>query len=86
MPSRGGFGANLLTSWGAGEHEVTRVDRLTQREREIVRALAGGASDKEIAKELHLSVNTVRSHVQNAIRRMGARSREHAVALLFERE
>ncbi len=53
---------------------------LSAREREIVRLVALGASGPEIADELVISHNTVRTHVRNAMIKAGARSRAHLVA------
>lgn len=58
------------------------MDRLTNREREILRALGKGSTDKEIADELHISVTTVRVHVRNALRSLNATSRAHAIGIL----
>ena len=56
-----------------------RMD-LSAREREVVRLIALGASGPEIADELMISHNTVRTHVRNAMTKAGARSRAHLVA------
>jgi PAS domain S-box-containing protein len=53
---------------------------LTSREREVVRLIASGGSGPEIAEELNLTHNTVRTHVRNAMTKLGARSRAHLVA------
>ena len=53
---------------------------LTVREREVVALVAMGASGPEIAEELHIAHDTVRTHVRNAMTRLGARSRAHLVA------
>lgn len=53
---------------------------LTRREREIVRLVALGSTANEIADELHLAHNTVRTHIRNAMAKLGARSRAHLVA------
>jgi DNA-binding CsgD family transcriptional regulator len=53
---------------------------LTRREREIVRLVAHGSSGPEIADELHIAHDTVRTHVRNAMTKLGARSRAHLVA------
>ena len=53
---------------------------LSAREREVVRLVAEGATGKEIADELHISHETVRTHVRNAMIKVGARSRAHLVA------
>jgi PAS domain S-box-containing protein len=53
---------------------------LTDREREVVSLVALGSTGREIADELHISHDTVRSHVRNAMTKLGARSRAHLVA------
>lgn len=53
---------------------------LTQREREILGLIAGGARTKSIAEKLHISPVTVRNHVQNILEKLGAHSRLEAVA------
>jgi PAS domain S-box-containing protein len=53
---------------------------LTAREREVVSLVAMGATSKEIADELHIAHDTVRTHVRNAMTHLGARSRAHLVA------
>jgi PAS domain S-box-containing protein len=53
---------------------------LSNREREIVRLVALGGTASEIADELQISHHTVRTHLRNSMRRVGARSRAHLVA------
>jgi PAS domain S-box-containing protein len=53
---------------------------LSAREREIVRLVAQGRTGREIADELHIAHDTVRTHVRNAMAKVGARSRAHLVA------
>jgi PAS domain S-box-containing protein len=55
-------------------------NRLSPRERQIVELVALGHSGPEIALELHISHETVRTHVRNAMEKVGARSRAHLVA------
>ena len=61
--------------------ESERVPQLTKREREVLRLLADGLSNEEIGKRLFLSPETVRTHVQKAMRRLEADTRTQAVAL-----
>jgi DNA-binding NarL/FixJ family response regulator len=63
----------------AGSVEAGRP--LSAREREVLALMAGGASNKEIALELGLSVSTAKFHVAAIIGKLGARSRVDAVAL-----
>ena len=53
---------------------------LSRREREVVRLVSLGAAGPEIADELGISHETVRTHVRNAMGKLGARSRAHLVA------
>lgn len=53
---------------------------LTERERDILRLTAGGQSATEIAANLHLSVATVRSHLQNSYQKLDVSDRAAAVA------
>lgn len=71
----------------AGRHFRRKTDdrdgegaALSDRELEIVRLVALGESGPEIAEDLHISHNTVRTHVNNAMLKTGARSRAHLVA------
>lgn len=59
---------------------------LSHTQLEILRLLADGLSNREIASQVHLSENTVKSHVQEILRRLGARNRvEAAVQATKER-
>jgi putative two-component system response regulator len=58
---------------------------LTAREREIFELLARGLSGEQIAAELFLSPETVRTHVRNGMRKLAARTRVHAVAEALRR-
>jgi predicted ATPase/class 3 adenylate cyclase/DNA-binding CsgD family transcriptional regulator len=57
---------------------------LSEREREIVALLAGGATDAQIAERLFLSVNTVRSHLERIRDKTGARRRAELVRYAIE--
>jgi DNA-binding NarL/FixJ family response regulator len=55
------------------------IDRLTPREREVLRALAEGFSDKEIAQRLHVGVGTVHTHVASILSKLEVSSRLQAL-------
>jgi DNA-binding NarL/FixJ family response regulator len=57
---------------------------LTSRELEVLRALAGGRSNKEIAAELFISGKTVSVHVSNILAKLGAASRTEAAAIAHD--
>ena len=54
---------------------------VSDREREVLVLVAGGATNQEIADSLHLSPHTVRNHLARLYSRLGARSRLEAVAI-----
>jgi DNA-binding CsgD family transcriptional regulator len=58
---------------------------LTPREREVLRLLAGGKTDREIAEALFVSRRTVNSHVANILGKLGVHSRQDAVAQARQR-
>lgn len=63
----------------------SRLDVLTEREREILALVGRAYSNKEIARELVISERTARSHVSSILRKLGLSSRTEA-ALLAVRE
>jgi PAS domain S-box-containing protein len=77
------FVVQSVSRWGAHfrrEPETSLERPLTARERDIVWLVALGMSGPEIADELQISHETVRTHVRNAMAKTGARSRAHLVA------
>ncbi|MEA2254561.1 MAG: hypothetical protein QOG35_606 [Solirubrobacteraceae bacterium] len=64
---------------------TAQVPPLSPREREIMHLMAEGLTAEAIAGELGVSVETVRTHVRNVIRKLQARNRVHAIALALER-
>ena len=65
----------------ACEREVAAVASLTPREREVLTAMAAGASNPEIAAELVLSEATVKTHVGRVLAKLAARDRVQAVLI-----
>ena len=62
------------------EDAALRAAQLTKREREVLQLLADGASSEHIANFLCVSSNTVRTHVQNVLSKLGVHSRLEAAA------
>ncbi|MEW2525125.1 response regulator transcription factor [Streptomyces sp. NPDC047071] len=60
------------------------AEPLTQRERDVVRALARGRTNAEIAAELYVSLSTVKSHLANVQAKLAARNRVEIAAWAWE--
>jgi DNA-binding NarL/FixJ family response regulator len=71
---------NLHTEFSS----LDRPDPLTERETEILRLMAGGYSNKEIANSLGVAEGTIKNHVSNILSKMGVRDRTRAVLKAFE--
>jgi len=54
---------------------LLRAVRMTKREHEVIALIAEGRSNKEIAKELHIAVHTVKSHVHNILEKLALHTR-----------
>lgn len=65
--------------------ERTKEDALSDREVEVLRLLASGFTNKEIAGQLFLSPDTVKTHLSNAYRKLGVSDRAHAVAVALRK-
>ena len=77
----------LLTGLERMNNDFTSLDRpdpLTERETEILRLMAGGYSNKEIAGSLNVAEGTVKNHVSNILSKLGVRDRTRAVLKAFE--
>ncbi|MCK9794313.1 response regulator transcription factor [Isoptericola sp. 4D.3] len=64
--------------------DALRSARLTEREGEVLRLVAAGLSNAEIARELYLGVETVRTHVGNILTKLDVRDRTQAVVRAYE--
>ena len=63
---------------------TSELDRLTEREREVVALVAEGLSNEEIAARLIVSPATAKTHVSRAMVKLGARDRAQLVVLAYE--
>jgi PAS domain S-box-containing protein len=68
--------------WSVPAQEPERA-RLTEREREVVTLIALGRETNEIAEELHISPETVRTHVRNAMAKLDVHTRAQLVAVVM---
>ena len=62
------------------------LDQLTERETDVLRLLAQGQSNREIAANLHISATTVRSHMSSILMKLGVSNRTQAALVAKERQ
>ena len=66
------------------ENSDTRCEaRLSRRELEVLSLIAEGMSTREVARALWITEETVKSHVARVLARLGARTRAHAIAIVY---
>lgn len=76
----GGYVDPVLAALLAGSEATARIPGLTKREREVLRLLADGLRNDQIAAALAISPLTVRTHIENAMGKLEADTRTQAVA------
>jgi|Tabmets5t2r1_1033131.scaffolds.fasta_scaffold00572_5 RNA polymerase sigma factor (sigma-70 family) len=76
--------SGTATAFWSGQRTHPALHRLSAREREILALLAKGWSSRRIAEECFLSLNAVRTHVQNILVKLGVNSKLEAVAFALE--
>ena len=85
-PRLAGF---VLDAFGTGSGETAgdddELDRLTEREQEVMRMIARGYAYKEVAAELFLSVKTVETHVSKVLRKLQLSNRHELTAWALSR-
>lgn len=78
-----GRGEHLIAALEAprGGHEMHKSAPFTPRELDVISGIAMGRRAREIGEDLYITQETVRTHVRNAMARVGARSQAHLVAI-----
>ena len=68
------------------QQAAAALDQLTERETDVLRLLAQGQSNQEIARSLNISTTTVRSHVSTILLKLGVANRTQAALAAQERD
>ncbi len=87
-----GYASKLLAAFGVSEHEdiaipphtPTLIDPLSERELRVLRLVAAGLSNRDVAEALYISVNTVKTHLQRIYGKLGVSSRTAAATTALE--
>ncbi|MGN9915421.1 response regulator transcription factor [Micromonospora palomenae] len=74
----------LAGAYGGSGGDRLRAARLTEREAEVLRLMTTGLSNTEIARQLVVGVETVKTHVGNVLAKLGVRDRTQAVIAAYE--
>ena len=77
----------LLNEWAARrlpDDPDPRLEKLTPRERDVLRQIGRGLSNSELAEQFHLAEPTIKTHVSRILAKTGSRDRVQAVVLAYE--
>jgi DNA-binding NarL/FixJ family response regulator len=79
------FGEEVIGALIGADQTQDESGAVTTRELEILRLLAAGLTNKDIGERLHLSPETIKTHLGNIYRKLGVEGRAHAVAVAIRR-
>ncbi len=74
----------LLHPGSQGDRARDHLQSLSSRERDVLTLLSRGDNNAEIAEQLMIAIDTVKSHVKNLLLKLGARGRTHAAVMALE--
>jgi two-component system NarL family response regulator len=66
-------------------HSGTTATRLSARQRQVVALIAAGHTNRQIAGLLHITLHTVKAHVEAAMEKLDAANRGHAALIALQR-
>lgn len=84
-PMNAAIARRVLASFSAPRQAAQAIGKLSDRERQILEQLARGLRYKEIADTLHLSIDTVRTHIRNLYDKLQVSSRTDALNKVYPR-
>lgn len=94
LPGPGQWSGSTVGSGGSGDSAprpgpdvrpgATPIEKLTRREVEVLRRMAAGDTNGQIARRCAISVGTVKSHVKNVLRKLNAGNRAEAVSVWWQ--
>jgi DNA-binding NarL/FixJ family response regulator len=87
LPLAPAVAARLVESYvrrRSGAAATDRLAPLSERERDVLALVGAGRSNSEIARELHISVATVKTHMRHVLAKLDLRDRAHAIVLAHE--
>ena len=79
------FGEDVIGALIGADQTPDESGAITTRELEILRLLTAGLTNKDIGERLHLSPETIKTHLGNIYRKLGVEGRAHAVAVALRR-
>ncbi len=77
--------AHMVLSRISGKNETSALSPLTPRETEVLRLVAAGAGNNEIAEQLHIGLGTVKSHVRDILEKLAASDRTQAAVVALRK-
>ena len=78
-------GVEFNSAYEAGTERQRRCTGLSERELQVLKHMAAGKSNKEIAQVIYVSENTVKAHVKSILTKMNAMGRTEAIAIALKR-